>query len=423
MCNEGLFAMTSTAHEESSLQTQREKDCIRELTRQVAELAHEPRMETIRRRWCNANGLRKTDRAPVWCFISGCWHEFLPEESLVCQEPERRSVEFRLRQFLTKRDIGDDTPIEPWFEVPAIYHVQPENVWGVDIAHHLSNAQGGAWAYDPPLKTEKDFDKLRLPVYTFDAARSMAMMDRLQELMGDILPLKSIHVTPLSACVAYWAAELRGLEQIMLDAVMEPELLHRLMAHIRDAMLQWLDMTEANSLVTPYTIDPTYYSDPIGSPKADGSYTFKNCWSHASAQELDQVSPAMWEEFSLAYQQPIMERFGLIHYGCCESLTRKLDGVLTIPNLRIVTCSAWTDLDTVLERVSEQYVIMWRQKASEVIFADDVETLRPGLESGARRLHDRPHQIILREIETMAGNMDRLHEWTRIAIETAEKYA
>jgi hypothetical protein len=35
----------------------------------------------------------------------------------------------------------------------------------------------------------------------------------------------------------------------------------------------------------------------------------------------------------------------------------------------------WTDLATVRRAVGQDYVIMWRQKASDVVFPDDVETI------------------------------------------------
>jgi hypothetical protein len=131
----------------------------------------------------------------------------------------------------------------------------------------------------------------------------------------------------------------------------------------------------------------------------------------------------MWEEFCLAYQKPIFERFGLVGYGCCENLTHKLDGVLSIPNLRIVVCSAWTDLERVLEKAGRDYCVMWRQKAGDVVFPDDDATIRRDLLDGARRLQGRYYQIVLRELQTLAGHPRRLHEWTRHAKEAAARYA
>jgi hypothetical protein len=143
----------------------------------------------------------------------------------------------------------------------------------------------------------------------------------------------------------------------------------------------------------------------------------------ANSQEFDQVSPAMWEEFCLRYQLPIFERFGLVGYGCCENLTHKIDGVMRIPNLRIFVCSAWTDLDRVIERAGGRCCIMWRQKASDVVFPDDTAALRRALFDGAKRLSGCRYQVVLRELQTLAGHTDRLHAWTRHAKDAAEANA
>jgi RNase P protein component len=46
----------------------------------------------------------------------------------------------------------------------------------------------------------------------------------------------------------------------------------------------------------------------------------------------------------------------------------------------------WTSLRAVQEAVGQDYVIMWRQKASDVVFPDDVETIRRDLEEGCKQL-------------------------------------
>ena len=110
-------------------------------------------------------------------------------------------------------------------------------------------------------------------------------------------------------------------------------------------------------------------------------------------------------------------------YGCCENLTNKIDGVLSIPNLRIFVCSAWTDLAKVVDRVEQDYCIMWRQKASDVVFTEDVSTISRGLMAGAEKLQGCYYQVVLRELQTLEGHSDRLHVWARLAKEAAEKFA
>ena len=48
-------------------------------------------------------------------------------------------------------------------------------------------------------------------------------------------------------------------------------------------------------------------------------------WGHPPASFFTSVSPEMHDEFSIAYERPWMERFGLSYYGCCERLDIKMD--------------------------------------------------------------------------------------------------
>ena len=58
-----------------------------------------------------------------------------------------------------------------------------------------------------------------------------------------------------------------------------------------------------------------------------------------------------------------------------------------------------------------------------MVFLDDVETIRRDLEQGCRQLQGHRYQIVLRELQTLSGHPDRLHDWARVAIEMAERYA
>lgn len=400
----------------------KERSLVRELARQVAQIAASPENALVIRRWRDVNGGRRPDRAPVWCRPVTAWNELIPESSLICTDSWLRTVEYGFRQILCKHDIGDDTPVAPCFAVPAVFTTDPDNIWGVDIMRRQAGA-GGAWGYAPALKAAADFDRLRLPQHTWDQAETQRRLSRAQELLGDLLPVRLVAEPLLSATLGTAAADLRGLEQIMLDMIVAPELMHRLMGHLRDSVLSALDRLEATGLLTANNHGPMIESDPVGTPGPGGRTTLKNLWCMANSQEFDQVSPAMWEEFCLAYQKPIFARFGAVAYGCCENLTRKITGVLSIPNLRLFVCSAWTSLDAVVERVGTRHTIMWRQKASEVVMASDVSGVARQLGDGAQRLKGCYYQIVLRELETLAGHPDRLHVWTRLAKDAAERHA
>jgi hypothetical protein len=131
----------------------------------------------------------------------------------------------------------------------------------------------------------------------------------------------------------------------------------------------------------------------------------------------------MWDEFLLSYQIPILSQFWLCSYGCCEDLTRKIDGVLRIPTLRIFVCSAWTDLETVVDALGDRYTIMWRQKATDVVFADSMTPIREYLEEGMQIAQGCYVQIVLRELQTLNGRLERPSDWANVAKEVAAKFA
>jgi hypothetical protein len=401
---------------------QSELATVRKLAEKVIAFAVSDDNKKIIKRWHDVNELRKPDRAPVWCRPIACWDELLPKDTLACKNELLQKLEYNFRQILIKREINDDTPIREYFPVQAQYDVIPSNRWGVDIGKHIPDNKEGAWAYDPPLKTSEDFDKLVMPRFIYNKSKTAELLELYTFILGDIIPVKLVFDPGFdNATIGSAAAELRGLEQIMMDMAVNPELMHRLMAHVRDAKFEYLNTIEQDIHLTPNTDDAMLCSDPIGAPQKD-KYTLLNCWCAGNSQEFDQVSPAMWEEFCLNYQKPIFERFGRVCYGCCESLTRKIDGVLSIPNLRIFVCSAWTNLDVVLNKINKNYCIMWRQKASDVVFSETSQQLREQIVGGLRKLQGQYYQIVLRELQTLAGNMDRLHIWSDIAKELAAKY-
>ncbi len=402
---------------------------IRTLAEQAAMLAASDRMRAIRQRWQDTNELRRPDRAPVWCKPVGCWNELLPEEDLICQDPELREIERSLRRTMIKDEIGDDSIVNPWYEVRRCFDVEPENIWGVEVGRHTTGQEGGAWSYDPPLKNHRDVEKLRLPRFTYNKEKTESRIEAVSTALGDILPVKTRSGNAfsqlLSVTIGKYVAELLGLSEMMLKMAMEPDTVHQVTQHVAKAVQDSNHYLRENGLLDHNNDAPMTYCEDFGPPPdSDGKLSLANLWCAANSQEYDQVSPEMWEEFCLRYQLPMMKEFGRVAYGCCENLTQKLDGVLKIPNLHVLVCGAWTDMDVLLEKTSpEKQVIMWRQKATDVVMPDSVDSIHKDLEEGAKKLRGRSYQIVLRELQTLAGHNNRLQEWTRLAIEAAERHS
>lgn len=396
---------------------------VRELARRVMELACSEEYEVRRKRWRDVNGLRRPDRAPVWCRPAGVWKEILPAESLECTDPYCRSVEYILRQHLYKDWVGDDHICEPWWEVGAVWECDSPYPWGLRTGHLTASTERGGFHYDPPIKSEEDYERITLPTYTYNPQKTQQALSQMGELLGDVMPVRLVCGPPLGPQLGTYLEQLRGMEPMLHDLAFRPERVHRAMAKLTEGVLRALRAAEETGLLTPNHYGPMFCSDPLNGCPADGPVRLQHLWTAANSQEFQVVSPRMQEEFLLNYQIPLFQQFGAVQYGCCEDLSQKIGIVLRIPNLRVFVCSAWTRLDKVLEACGTRYTIMWRQPAALVTLSEAMEPIRQHLEEGMRQLQGHYYQVVLRELETLHGHPTRLRDWARLAIEIAEKYA
>ena len=396
---------------------------IQELAARISELAHAKKMTAIKKRWRDVLALRKADRPPVWCNPVGCWNELLPENSLVCKNENCRNLEIFFKKLLIKNEIGDDTPINDYYMLNSAVDVSPSNIWGLDIHREELGEQGSAWRYHAVLKSAADFDKLVIPRYKINSNATDALRIEFSRILGNSMPVK---VSPISgyyagATVCYPAAELRGLEQLMMDMIESPELVHKLMEIICQGEMSKLDaIIEAGNII-PNNDGAMFLSDPLRENHS-GTYDLNACWIHGNSQEFDLIRPEMFNEFLLEYQKKLFARFGAVCYGCCENLTHKLDYVLSIPNLRLLTCSGWTDLPELVKKTGNRCCIMWRHKASEVVCPDGMDDFKKKIFEQAEILKESHYQVVLRELQTLMGHHRRLEEWTQLSIAAVEKF-
>lgn len=396
---------------------------VRDLAARCHDLALSPEYEARRKRWRDVNELRRPDRAPVWCRPARCWQEILPQDSLLCESPLCRSMEYLLRQHLLKHDVGDDHIFEPWWGVPVAWDCSLEHTWGIAIPPQSQATDKGGFRYDPPIKSPEDYDRIQVPHFQPNMERTQRAASQAQDVLGESMPVSITCGPPLAPTFGTIHYHLRGMTAMTEDMAFCPERVHRCMAKLTEGVLAACRAAEDSGLLTTNHHEPMYCSDPLNGAPSAGQVRLHNLWTSANSQEYDHISPAMQEEFLLSYQKVIFQQFGRTQYGCCENLTRKIDLVLGIPNLRIFVCSAWTDLDRVIDACGDRFTIMWRQPATDVVRHDDIEPVRRHLDEGLRKLRGCHYQVVLRELETLAGHPNRLREWADTAKQLAEKYA
>jgi len=211
---------------------------------------------------------------------------------------------------------------------------------------------------------------------------------------------------------------LRGIENIMMDMYDNPEWLHQLLSFMRDGILKaqeeaekagdWSLLNHENQAM-PYSLE---LEDPAMNVSGVNR---KRLWVFAAAQELTCVSPEMHYEFMLAYQIPIIEKFGLSAYGCCEDLTNKIDILRKIPNLRRIAVSPSADVKKCAEQINKDYVISYRPSPADMVsygFNEEriTKIIKYALEC-CRGLHV---DITLKDVETVEGDPERISKWVRV---------
>ena len=82
-------------------------------------------------------------------------------------------------------EIGDDRVIEAWFDVP---HVYTESDWGMHETR-VGGEEGGAYRWDPPLKSYVGLNRLRFPQIAVDQEATLRMLALANDTLGDILPV------------------------------------------------------------------------------------------------------------------------------------------------------------------------------------------------------------------------------------------
>ncbi len=449
-----------------------DRDVVRALASQLAEAAHSDEMAARRKLWRDVHSLRLPERPPVICH-PGCWPELIAEDEHVCQDPWLRGLERQMRQWLYKLTIGDDTVINPYWEVPTVMDFQGEHFWGLPIGYTHPDATGQrtAWAYAPPIKDESDLDKIVPPRYVYNAPATQESLERHDDLLGDILPVRRTCAIPTpGAWLHGWATQLRGVTQLLVDMMDRPQWVHRFMTILRGGNLALLDQYEQQGVLTPNTgwfwecdglMDvegpntgggriadgirppgpgPDTPEGPHGravcghpAPRPDTGdeaagirplrVRLSDLWGRGESQEFQGVGPGQYEEFLLNYQKPILARFGLTYYGCCEDLTNKIALVLSVPNLRKFVCSAWTNLEKLVDAVGDRYCIEWRQLATDISFSPDMAPIERHLRRGLTIAKGTPLHVTLQELETVDGRPERLREWARAAKEIGASVA
>ena len=410
---------------------------VRELARQVAEVAALPVMEERRNAWKRHNSLKR-ERPLVLVFPEGAWRELLPQQSLACEDAQARAIEAELRTRLYQHDhFLDDKPVERAWHVSRIVNGS-DTAWGVPLdwglqpRHHESSQSTGAWGFDPVFQSRDDIRKLRIPQVVYDEAATLSNFERIGDLLGDILDVRLSGVRHVSFHFSSLYIHLRGLEPMLMDMMDEPDMVHEVMAFFERGYREVTNQLVEQNLLS-LNNDGSYhssggvgYTDELPAGGFDPTHV-RTCdiWASAESQEMAPVSPAMHDEFLMQYERRVLEPFGLNGYGCCEDLTRKLDRVVAFPHMRRISISPWACVEPCAEALGGRFIFSWKPQPSHLVGAFDEAVIRGEIRRTLEAA-DRNGcvlEMVLKDTHTCQNRPERFTDWTRIAREEIGRMA
>jgi len=141
-------------------------------------------------------------------------------------------------------------------------------------------------------------------------------------------------------------------------------------------------------------------------------------WGFSESQETVSVSPEMFAEFVFPYQLPILERFGLNCYWCCEPLDKRWHIIKDIPNLRRVSVSPWADLEKMADNLTDRYICPMKPAPSDLaVPVLDTEHIRKKIRRALEITRGCVVEIIMKDNHTIGNNPQNVIDWVRVARE------
>ncbi len=402
-----------------------ERQVLRCLAEQLAEIAALPVQAERADLWLAMNSLRPV-RTLVLADPQNGWSELVPETTLECSHPLLRGWELGLRRSIFRHQfIHDDWPITDTFYVQ----------WVVDVGGYglqetqMRSEEKGSYTWDAPIKTAADLEKLHPRLIQVDHAQTAQNIALAEDILGDLLTVKRMGESMCRVKLTRVGIHLRGLQQMMLDMYDDPDLLHSLMAFLRDDFWhEWQVYQQEGVLTLNNQPDSVLGSGSLGHtselPTAgfNGQVRMEDMWCWGESQETVGVSPQQFDEFVLQYQLPLMNRFGLVDYGCCEPLDNKFDLLIRqIPRLRSVAVSPWCNRSIAAEKLGDRYVYVWKPNPSLICSPQpDFTTAEKDIQDTLEIAKSCNLVMVMKDTSTFHNEPWRITRWTDIASRLAK---
>jgi hypothetical protein len=410
--------------------TDDEKTVLRTLGDEMAGIAALPVHAEKARLWTAVNDL-KSVRSMVW-INEIPWHEMNVNDELTLQttNPWARELEQKLRRTIYQwKHFPGDMIVNDYLECPLALHSTDFGIIeDVEIARTDARSDIYSRRFNIQIKEPEDISKIKMPTVTHYEKTTAVIYETMCGLFKDIMPVRKVgqtHIwfTPWDYLIRWW-----GVQEMMLDLMMRPDMVNAAVERMTDAWMTELDQfiqLNALSLDNNNTRIGSggygYISELPGEKYDPAKVLPHNMWGCSNAQIFSQISAEMHWEFALRHEMRWLQRWGVTYYGCCEPLDAKMENIDRIPNLRKISVSPWANLDSIVRDAGEKYVLS--VKPSPAIFAGnnwDPGKAREDLEKIMKTTGNCHVELIMKDISTVGYRPERLWEWEKIAMEVVK---
>jgi len=400
-----------------------EKNLLRDLAKRYADIAQNPINAERRNRAQDINDLRP--RRPIVWLDEIPWHEMDIDNKLKlsCESKMAREVEWFLRTILFRWEYFQaDMVVENFFPITRAY---TNSGMGIEVNEHKiatdNNNNIVSHHYIDQLDTMEKVRSLKNSIITADPFLDEKRKAFAEEAFGDILPTKlcghHLYHAPWDEIPRF-----RGVMPIMYDLLDNPELLHATIKKWTDDRLSIMKQMDAQNLldnnISSLHCTPPYTGDL---PPGPG---LKNTWFRCMAQMFTDVSPAIWKEFELDYLMPLATECGLVYYGCCEALEKKIDMLRRIPNLRKIGVSPQANPESCAEQINGDYVYAYKPNPAHVATTFNGNTVRKEVTRIIQtcQANNCAYEFVLKDISTVGYKPQNLIDWTKTVMETIDGF-
>lgn len=402
---------------------QNEIRVLKKLAQEYADIASLSVQAEKRKLWIKLNTINM--ERPLVLIDQIPWNEMDVDGFLInqVQEPYWRGVETSLRQTIYKwKHMPADMVVDPYVCLPRPIH---NSGWGIEMqrdGYIIAEAEATASSshFINQIQEPEDLEKIRMPKLTPDAALEEKIIAQAHAIFDGIIDFRMtgqmMHLGIWDS-VSFWM----GVTDCYIELMDRPEMMHDLMEKLTQGLIGMIHQLNA---MEGYDIHSnichcshTYLPDM---PKEGDHALTGNAWAFGLAQLFTSVSPAITDEFEVAYMKRVFPYFGAIYYGCCDRLDDRMDVIRKLPKIRKLSCSPWSVRERFAEEMPDYCVMSNKPNPSYLASGTlDEDVIRKDIRRTieAAKAHNRSLELILKDISTIQHNPACLWRWQTIAME------